>query len=466
MFTQNIECYHMKRLAAAAALLALAAAVFANPVEPSKAVDAAGFGVKADGKTPSAEALQKAIDSVPGAAGGAVRLPAGRILLDRTVTVRENVELMGAGDSWENTNTVFVVRHREGPAFSLGAYCGVKGVSVEYPDNLSDDKMRRPDEYGPAFELTGSNVNLEYINFDGAWIGVASRGTGSNNGQSLFSNINGFCHHRGFWLSGAADINRFENVHFFPSRTNQYTEPDAYFAHHLIAFDFGRQDGAMFTDCFIIMGRSFFRQSVDSPGPGSNTGIPDLPYNASLGYGFFGCWIEAVDTGFDIEGVCGFNITNCNVLVNKGGTGIRIAPEVIAYNGAVTGTQIRGFGGDSDFCGINYDLMLKYWSHCALNKLTVSDCQIQGASPAVRAGKNARRLWLKGCLLSGTQKSPAVVIEKGAEYIFVKDNIFQTENASWPRPLKCAAGLKGLDVKNNVFEDLSKQKPKAEESEK
>ncbi|MBR4748042.1 MAG: hypothetical protein IK083_00520 [Abditibacteriota bacterium] len=451
----------MKLFAAAIALILAAAAAFANPVEPSQSVDAAAFGVAADGRTPSAEALQKAIDSLPGAAGGRVRLPAGIILLDRTVTVKENVYLFGAGDSWENTHTTFYVRHREGPAFSLGSYCGVKGVSVEYPDNLSDEKMRRPDRYDPAFELRGSNVSLEYVNLDGAWIGVSSAGTGANNGQSLFSNINGFCHHRGFWLSGAADINRFENVHLFPSRSNQYTEGDAYFAHNLIGFEFGRQDGAMFTDCFIIMGKGFFRQGTDSPGPGSSGGIAELPYNASLGYGFFGCWIEAVDTGFDIEGVCGFNIVNCNVLVNKGGVGIRIAAETIAYNGAVTGTQIRGFGGDNEFCGIDYDLRLKYWSHNGMNKLTVSDCQIQGASPAIRIRGNARRAWIKGCLLSGTDKSPALQIDRGAEYVYVKDNIFQVEDASRPGPIECPPGLKGTVTENNVFEDLSKQKPKA-----
>ncbi|MBQ9358654.1 MAG: hypothetical protein IJT95_03855 [Abditibacteriota bacterium] len=453
----------MKRLVLAAALLALACLAFANPMEPSKSLDAASFGVKADGRTPSADALQKAIDSFPGGAGGSLRLPAGRIVLDKTVAVKENVYLTGAGPSWENTATVFVVKHKEGPAFSLGAYCGVKGVCVEYPDNLSDAKMRKPDEYGPAFELRGSNVTLEYIHFDGAWIGVASAGTGANNGQSLFSNINGFCHHRGFRLSGSADINRFENVHFFPSRSNQYTEPDAYYAHNLIAFDFGRQDGAMFTDCFIILGKAFFRQSVDSPGEGSNIGIPNHPYNASLGYGFFGCWIEAVDCGFDIEGVCGFNIVNCNVLVNKGGTGIRIAAETIAYNGVVTGTQIRGFGGDNDFCGIDYDLLLKYWSHNAMNKLTISDCQIQGASPAIRLRKNSRRAWIKGCTLSGTDKSPALIIDEGAEYVTVKDNIFQYGNSDAAYPLKAAEGNKEQTVKNNVFEDLSKEKPKVED---
>ncbi len=453
----------MKKTLVAALLFFAAAALFANPMEPSVSVKAADFGVVADGKTPVSDALQKAIDSCPGGAGGAVRLPAGKMVLDKTVYVKENVLLVGAGEGWENTVSAFMVKHREGPAFSLASYCGVKGISVEYPDNLSDEKMKKPDRYGPAFLLTGCNVTLEYVNFDGAWIGAATPKEGANAGQCLFSNINGFCHHRGFYISGAADINRFENIHLFPSRSNQYTEPDAWFAHDLIGFEFGRQDGAMFTNCFIIMGKAFFRQFGDSPGSASNIGIPNIPYNSSLGFGFNGCWIEAVDTGFDIEGVCGFTISDCNILVNKGGTGIRLRAEAIAYNGVVSATQIRGFGGDNEFCGIDYDMRYKYWSPSVLNKLTVSECVIQGASPAVRIGKRAQRVWLKGCLLSGTEKSPAVVAEKGAEYVYIKDNVFQRESDKCPKPLKAYPFIKGLVIKNNSYENLSLIKPKQEE---
>ena len=298
-------------------LLAFSTLLYANPMVPSRSVNAVDFGVVADGLTPASDALQQAIAGT-GGGGGVVHLPAGVMVLDKTVTIPENVLLLGEGACWENTTSTFHVKHRDGPAFKLMSYCGIKGVGIYYPDNLTDEKMITPDQYPPAVELWGCNVTLEYINFDGPWIAVSTAPGGANAGQCLFSNINGFAHHRGFHMSGGMDINRFENIHWFPSRLNP---AGSYARDNLVAFEFGRQDGVMMTNCFIIGGKTFFHQLQHGD---------DGKYAPSLGYSIYGCWIEAVDYGFIFEGVCGFNIIGGNILIRKGGTGIKVYPECLA----------------------------------------------------------------------------------------------------------------------------------------
>ncbi len=393
-------------------LLAFSALLYANPMAPSKSVNAVDFGVVADGVTPASDALQQAIAGT-GGGGGVVHLPAGVMVLDKTVTIPENVLLLGEGACWENTTSTFHVKHRDGPAFKLFSYCGIKGVGIYYPDNLTDEKMITPDQYPPAVELWGCNVTLEYINFDGPWIAVSTAPGGANAGQCLFSNINGFAHHRGFHMSGGMDINRFENIHWFPSRLNP---AGSYARDNLVAFEFGRQDGVMMTNCFIIGGKTFLHQLQHGD---------DGKYAPSLGYNIYGSWIEAVDYGFIFEGVCGFNIIGGNILIRKGGTGIKVYPECLAWNALISGVQIRGFGGDQPFVGIDYDMQQQYWTPSGLNRLTITDCQIQNGMPAIRLGSKSVRTFIRGNLLMGAEGYPAIQVDEGADLFTITDNILQ-----------------------------------------
>ncbi|MBO4548872.1 MAG: hypothetical protein J5758_06620 [Abditibacteriota bacterium] len=412
---------------------------------PAGEVRAEDYGVTADGKTPSAEALQRAMNALntEDTRGGVVRLPAGHILMDKPVTVPDRVVLEGAGASWENTHTVFVIKHREGPAFSLLTHCAIKGVCMLYPDNLTEEKMERPDEYPPCVTLIGCNNTLEYISVDGAWVFCSTPPGGANAGQCYFANINAFCHHRGFYLTGAADINRFDNIHFFPSQNGRGT--GSYSADNLIGFEFGRQDGCMMNSCFIIRGKAFFKQDRDNGADGK--------WSQSLGYSFMNCWIENVDTGFDFGGVCGFTIAGSNILVKKGGVGVRVRAECIAYNAVVNSTQIRSYP-ESDYTGVEYDMEHKWWAPNALNKLTVSDCIIQRAAPAIRLGKNCNRVWIQGCLLSG---KPALEIDPEAAGCIISGNIFQLENGSMSLWGGREPSGRDMVIRANLTEDMRKK---------
>ena len=428
--------------------------LIAGPAVPSKSVNAVDFGVVADGKTLCGDALQKAINSITvegvnSQDGGTVYLPAGIILLDKPIILPAYVMLIGDGASWENTITTFHIKHKDGPAFQVFSFCGIKGVGIFYPDNLTDDKMIKPDVYPPAVELWGCNINLEYIHFDGPWIAVSTAPNGANAGQCLFKNINGFAHHRGFYMSGGMDVNRYENIHWFPSRTNSKFEKDRYFYDNLIAFEFGKQDGFMMNACFIIGGKAFFKQSLYTPKK------DEKEISHSLGYSFVNCWIEDVDYGFIFEGISGFSIVGSNILVKENGVGVKVNSECIAYNGVISGTQIRGYGHDKPFVGVEYDRPYNIWPPTELNKLSITDCQIQHGKPAIKLGDTATRVFIKGNLLSGAKGYPALEISEKTDYFTVTDNIFQKINKEQPEPIDNKAGTGSTKIfRDNMFEDL------------
>lgn len=426
-------------------ILMLSVQLYANPMVPSKSVNAVDFGVKADGVTPSGDALQKAVNAIAGG-GGTVHLPAGIIILDKTVTLPENVLLLGEGPSWENTTTTFHVKHKDGPAFKLFSYTGIKGVAIYYPDNLTDEKMIKPDVYPPAVEIWGCNVTLDYINFDGPWIAVSSAPGGANVGQCLFKNINGFAHHRGFHLSGGMDIDRFENIHWFPSRINRMYQ-GTYFANNLVAFEFGKQDGVMMTNCFIIGGKAFFHQLQHT-----DKGAPE--WSASLGYSFIGCWIEDVEYGFIFEGTCGFTMSDCNILVRKDGTGVKVNPECLGYNAVINSVQIRGFGPDKPFVGVDYDMQYQYWQPNGLNKLTITNCQIQNGKPAIKLGAKSTRTFITNNLLCGAVGYPSIEITKGSSLINITGNIIQTKKDETIKPIIDRSGSVQKIIKENMYEKM------------
>jgi hypothetical protein len=249
-------------------------------------------------------------------------------------------------------------------------------------------------------------------------------------------------------MSGGMDINRFENIHWFPSRINR-TYDGAYFAKNLVAFEFGRQDGVMMSNCFIIGGKTFFHQLQHT-----DKGAPE--WSASLGYSFIGCWIEDVEYGFIFEGVSGFTITGSNILVRKDGIGIKANPECLGYNAVISGVQIRGF--KEDFTGIDYNMQYQYWQPNILNKLSITDCQIQNAKTAIRLGNKSIRAFIKGNLLCGADGYPSIDIKKGAKLFTITDNILQLHKSvgavKQPDPIVDNSGNVQKIIKDNMIENL------------
>jgi len=434
---------HHTRIGWIALLIALAAPWSARasaqvPGSPGS-VSVATFGAKGDDALDDTEAFRQAVAALP-PGGGLVRVPAGSYVLTGTIALRDFVRLEGEGAAWESSVTVLQIRHKDGPGIRMGSYCGVKGFAIVHPDNLN---MQKPDRYPPAIELHGCNVGIESVVFDGAWIGVSSAPGGANTGQSLFRDITGFVHHVGFHLSGGMDVSRFEDIHWFVSRVPSSGSGPEYYRDNRVGFEFGRQDGVIMTNCFIIGGKTFLRQL-----PFEDRSDGERKWNISLGYHISNCWIEAVQEGFVFEGHCSIALTATNILVTKGGVGVRVAADCLGYNAVISSVTVRGFG--EPFRGIEYGIKHDIWPPDLRNNLTISDCHVVGGAPAIHLQAGATRANIRGCLLRGAEGHPAILVDRGVESYLVTSNTL-----SGSPPIRDNAGSKCRKVvSGNLIEKI------------
>lgn len=84
-------------LGAAGMTTAGSAAAKPGPPQQAPVFDVTAFGARGDGRTPSADAIQRAIDAAERAGGGTVTLPPGLFLLEKTPLIASRVHLRGVG---------------------------------------------------------------------------------------------------------------------------------------------------------------------------------------------------------------------------------------------------------------------------------------------------------------------------------------------------------------------------------
>jgi hypothetical protein len=287
-------------------------------------------------------------------------------------------------------------------AIRLDHGCSVKALAISYPNNADTSA---PKEYPPAILMMGISPSVENIVFDCAWIGCEGP-AGANVGQGLYRDITGFVHRCGIRIDRGADVNRFEDIHWFVGGS---TPPgrSPYYLSHRVGFEFNSVDGVVMSGCFIIGGKTFLHQGTGG--------------GHSLGYQVSRCWIEDVDEGFVFEGACGFVIDNSNILVRDKGTGVRIATDGLFYNAAVTSTQIRGFG--KPFVGIEYEVRKAH----ERNRLSVADCSIVDCDPAIRLGPGAMRASIHDNHQRPLKGRPAITIDPAAALFTITNNIITAD---------------------------------------
>lgn len=429
--------------------LRLAVAISVLLILPSTStagVRVTDFGARADGATDDSAAFTRAIAAV--ARGGIVNVPAGSYVLRHSIALPEGVRLLGEGACWENSATSLLVCHKEGPAIRLGSYCTVKGLAMLYPENLN---MQKPDEYPPSIELAGCNASVENVVFDCAWTGISTAPGGANAGQCLFRDVTGFVHHMGIHLSGGMDVDRFEDIHWFVSRypTTGPAAEAPYYATHRVGFEFGRQDGVIMTNCFMIGGKTFLRQLPFQDMPDSTK-----KWTISLGYHISNCWVEDVAEGFVFNGHMSIALYATNILVRGGGVGVRVMADCLGYGAVVSGVTVRGFG--KPFRGIEYGIKHDIWPHDLRNNLTISDCHVVEGMPALRLMSGAVRANIRGCLLRGAKGQPAVVVEPGVESFLLTTNTLSGAPAIVDRS---GAGCAKV-IRDNLVEPLAPAKPR------
>ncbi len=393
----------MLPLAAFIITASFAADVAQTPVP--KSVNVRDYGAKGDGTADDTQAIQTALDAVQGAPG-VVHLPAGKYRISATLLVRDGSTLIGEGVRWENSASQIIVTEPGHSAVRLHHGSAVKGLCISYPNNRNNTK---PTKYPPAILLGGINPSVEDIAFDCAWDGVSSV-PGIHTGQALFRNLTGHIHNVGMHLSGIRDIVRVENVHWFVGGSP--LDETAYYRTNRVGFELGDVDGFIMSKCFIIGARTFLHQL-----PNKDTTDGSKQPAHSLGIHVDQCWIEDVDHGFIFEGTSGFVISSTNILVRKGGVGVRVDADYLFYNAVITGTQVRPFG--DPIRGIEFNVKNAH----PRTRLSVADCQVDLGAPALRLGPGVIRANIHDNHFQAAVDQPAIVIEPGADLFTITNNI-------------------------------------------
>ena len=367
-------------------------------------VDPADHGAVGDGKADDTEAIRAALGA---AAEGPhiVQLQPGTYRITGELEVPHGVSLSGSAPRWEDSSSTVVVEDKGFSAVRLGNFSNIRGVAFTYPNNRDNDK---PQEYPPTILIVGINPSVEQVRFDSAWIGIAPPPEGANTGQSLFRDITGFVHKTGIRLDGIKDIARIEDVHWFVGNSG-----GGFFRRERVGFEFGAVDGVIMSRCFMIGGKTFYRQMAKD-GKGK-------PVH-SLGHHVTQCWTEAVEYGFLIEGTCGLVLSDTQIYVsNPDGAGIAMRMPHLYYHSTISNTQVR--------CDGSQALVIDYSPNAdhPRNHLMLSHCEIVEASTGVRLGENARRVWVTENHIRA--RDVGVSISEGADALIVRDNMIGAAKA-------------------------------------
>jgi hypothetical protein len=392
-------------LVLAVAIAMVTAAQVAPPPAVVRSANARDFGAKGDGVTDDTAAIQRALDSIQGGSG-VVHLPAGSYRITGTLMVRDGCTLLGEGARWETSATRIVVLEPGFAAIRLHHVSAVKGLSISYPNNRNNVS---PTKYPPAILLGGINPAVEDVAFDCAWDGVSTV-PGIATGQSLFRNLTGHIHNVGMHLSGIRDIVRVENVHWFVAGSP--LDETTYYRANRVGFELGDVDGFIMSKCFIIGAKTFLRQL-----PNRDTTDGSQQPAHSLGIHVDQCWIEDVENGFIFEGTSGFVISSTNILVRKGGVGIKVNADHLFYNAVITSTQIRPFA--DPIRGIEYAVKNAHQR----NRLSIADCQVDLGAPAVHLMAGAVRANIHDNHFQSALDQPAIVVDEGVDLFTITNNI-------------------------------------------
>lgn len=408
----NISLYNKKETSMKTAILILMLCLFA--MTSVFAANIKDFGAIADEKTDISDSINAAIKIAIAEGSNLVTIPEGRYLLEKPITMPDGLTIKGAG----RRNTVINITKHDFVPFTFSNACRIEGLAFTYPNN---QETINPKKAEPTILLTGINPQIEQVTFSGAWICVSTPEKETNAGGALFRDIDGWSHYRGFVISGAKDINKFENIHWFVGGTE--VSDKAFYAKNRVCFDFTNVDGVMMSKCFTILSKTFFQQNGSKKNAEGK-----VEASHSLPHYIDNCWIEHTDNGFIFAGNGGFVIDSTQILVRPGGTGITVKNDAIFYNAAITSTQVRGTGG-GNIIGLIYDPQ----DFHVRTKLSVSDFQVVDGYPAIKLGKKARNFSMLNSHLMG---SGGIEIADGADSIIIQDNIIDY----WPG---------GYSIKNN-----------------
>ena len=128
------------------------------------------YGADNTSETDSTAAIQKALDEAGEKGGGTVYLPAGKYLLEGTLTVHAGTLLQGSchyANGHTTMGTILFAYSKEKELITVeGQSAGISGISVVYPDNCVTDTeyTKHPDKNIPyTIRCVGKNTYVKNV---------------------------------------------------------------------------------------------------------------------------------------------------------------------------------------------------------------------------------------------------------------------------------------------------------------
>lgn len=174
-------------------------------------------GVDRTGSKDVTSIFQSALDEASKNGGGIVYIPAGRYLLNGTISIPSGVELRGVSETGHHSNalgTVLFTTQGKGnasgtPFITLKSGAGVRGFMVWYPEQQQYGKF----QYPWTISATAQNVWVVNVTVGNGWQGLY---LGQNSGGHYVSYFTGFNFKNDIMIDGSNKRGYILNSHFNP----------------------------------------------------------------------------------------------------------------------------------------------------------------------------------------------------------------------------------------------------------
>lgn len=370
-------------------------------------------GVRGDGTTDDAVALQAALDAI-GKAGGTLELPPGQYLLRGALKIPTGVSLKGSWDAphhgaYDKGSTLLITGGRgdenAAPAITLQPSSALIGFTLLWPEQKFPDIV----PYPWAIQGVGMHNTVDNVTFVNAYNGIRIGNIGGSE-LHLIRNVFGCVLRRGVFIDSTSDIGRLENVHFNPhywNRSGHSSRPVGvdnpemavarYMADNLEAFIFGRTDWEYVANCFVFAAKIGYRFIK----------TPDGACNGQ----FMGIGGDYCRTCLQIDEIqdIGIQVTNGEFTSFSGepNLGVLISP---------------GAGGAAQFVNCNFWATPGGAARLQGNTaVTFGDCHFLDAPTTGTINAERGKLIVRGCNFG--KAGPAIVLKAGVKTALITGNL-------------------------------------------
>ncbi len=376
------------------------------------------FGAKGDGVTDDTQAFISALEKATADYGGTVKVPRGRYVITKTITV-DKCFLVGSETGGWNSDHGFLptilVRHKDGPCILAKEGASICGLNFEYamPGNGAE-------EYGPTILLSGVGISIENLRMHAPYEGIMAddeMNVGRLNIENVFIVSAREC---GVYVSKTFDIPTIRNVEVWNT--------DGYSFQHCTGFRFAKNDEMRVTDCFAFGCNIGYHFVTDPTDKGD--------YKGKTWGGLTGCSSDFCSYGVVVENVQSLRINGGSFWSHWKSLDI-IGPGPVVISGA----DIRSNGDSAvvlDGC----------------DSVTITGCAIGKNGPgwpdvpAVRL-KKANNVLINGCSFDGMSKG--VHISKDADNFMITNCVFK------PSPYEAIIDESSEDATKIVKDNLAEK---------